>query len=646
MSAFRHIRLWWAFGILIAIPALGLAALGLRAAWLDDAEREHQRLEEERQTAAIADTLIGAGLSRLDAAVSDPGAKTAPGSFRWSLKPEGTVYFLDDRIEATGTGVLNLRNGSVSADFQTQAEEALAAESQGRYAESAAIFRRLATTRVLGVWAQWYLTRSRGHLVADAFLSWTRGLKPEDRDALSPDGTPVMLLAASYTEELPQTVRAGVSSFVASVRDDLYAGRWWLSDSQRKVYGEDLQKLLGDANQKDIRFAGTTMIAHLIRNVASFRKDQPTHSILSTGGAPVLLVVHPNTDPSEGWAGMAISGPSVGNFFKEALHNLETNPNVIAVADQNKQVIWGADAAVKQGQMLAIQSLPGWTVWVALSSDPSIAAAARWRWYGMLGTLLSMIAFGLFSTVRLIRREMELSRLQSEFAAGVTHEFKSPITGIQLLVERISRGHVLDAENLRGYCCAILKEANHLHSLVNRLLETHRLQSGQKRYHLAPHSITDIVESAIARLQPHAQAKRITVELDSDDPAREIELDRTAMADALENLLENAIKYSPADTVVTIRIRHEEKMLKVSVRDQGIGIDKTDLGKIFEYFYRGRRGQEQAINGTGLGLALVKAAAEGHGGSVEVTSEVGKGSEFCIHLPIRQEESYVPRSDY
>jgi signal transduction histidine kinase len=264
----------------------------------------------------------------------------------------------------------------------------------------------------------------------------------------------------------------------------------------------------------------------------------------------------------------------------------------------------------------------------------------------MLGVLLSMIAFGLFSTARLVRREMELSRLQSEFAAGVTHEFKSPITGIQLLVERISRGHVLDPVNLRGYCDAILKEADHLHSLVNRLLETHRLQSGQKRYHFAPHSMTDIAESAIARLRLHAQAKRISVTLDTDDPAREIDLDRTAMADAIENLLENAIKYSRPDTAVNICIRHEGKMLKLSVRDQGIGIDKTDFAKIFGYFYRGRRGEVQAINGTGLGLALVKAAAEGHGGTVGVTSEVGEGSEFCMRLPIGQEESYVPRSDY
>jgi signal transduction histidine kinase len=645
LSTFRHIRLWWAFGILIAIPALGLVAVGLRAAWLEDSEREHQRLEQERQTAAIADTLIKAALSRLDAAASNPAVKTDPDTFRWSLKPDGDFYFPDDRIESAGR-ILNSVRNSVPEDLQAQAEEALAAESQGRYSQSEAVFRRFVRTRELGVWAQWSLTRNHGRINSEAFLSWIRSLKPEDRDALSPDGTPVMLLAGISTEQLPPNARAEAASFVSSVRDDLYSGRWWLSDSERRVNGENLQKLVGNSNTKDERLAGTSVIAQLLRDVAPFRKDEPTYSILSAGGALVLLTAHPNVGPSAGWTGTAISGAAFSKFFLETLRNLHTTPNMIAIADSNKHVAWGEASATEHGQRLALQSLSGWTVWVASSADPSSAAAARWRWYGMLAVLLSMIAFGLFSTARLVRREMELSRLQSEFAAGVTHEFKSPITGIQLLVERISRGHVVDPVNLRGYCSAILKETDHLHSLVNRLLETHRLQSGQKSYHLAPHSMTDIAESAIARLRPHAQAKRITVNLHSDDPAREIDVDRTAMADAIENLLENGIKYSSPDTVVTIRIRHEGKMLEISVSDQGIGIDKTDLSKIFEYFYRGRRGQEQAINGTGLGLALVKAAAEGHRGSVEVTSEVGKGSEFCMRLPISQEESYVPRSDY
>src|SRR5207247_609492 len=109
-------------------------------------------------------------------------------------------------------------------------------------------------------------------------------------------------------------------------------------------------------------------------------------------------------------------------------------------------------------------------------------------------------------TARIVAREMDLARLQAEFSASVTHEFKSPITGIRLLIERIGGGRGLDAGKLREYCAAVRQETDHLEHLVNRLLETHRIQSGQKQYHMAPYAVTDIAEEAIARLRPQSDA--------------------------------------------------------------------------------------------------------------------------------------------
>jgi signal transduction histidine kinase len=146
-------------------------------------------------------------------------------------------------------------------------------------------------------------------------------------------------------------------------------------------------------------------------------------------------------------------------------------------------------------------------------------------------------------------------------------------------------------------------------------------------------------------LRTQADAKKITVNVDSDDPTREIDVDRTALQDSFENLLENAIKYSPPGTSVALSIRHGDRDLLVSVRDEGLGIDPADLPRIFDRFYRGRRTASQAIPGTGLGLALVKAVAEGHGGTVEVESAPGGGSEFRLRIPIREEETYVAGPD-
>ena len=261
-------------------------------------------------------------------------------------------------------------------------------------------------------------------------------------------------------------------------------------------------------------------------------------------------------------------------------------------------------------------------------------------WYACLALLLAILTFGLILTTRVVRREMELARLKSEFAVGVTHEFKSPITSIRLLLERITSGRQLTAASLLEYGETMQRETVRLERLVNRLLEMHSIQSGEKRYRIAPHRIGDLAAAVVTNLDTHARAKRITVKLDIDDPEYEIDVDRTALEDSLENLLENAIKYSLPETSVAITIRRQEREIGIFVRDEGIGIHPDDLAHIFEQFYRGRIGQAHSAAGTGLGLALVKAAVEGHGGTVRATSTPGQGSEFHISIPMRQEESF------
>ena len=248
-------------------------------------------------------------------------------------------------------------------------------------------------------------------------------------------------------------------------------------------------------------------------------------------------------------------------------------------------------------------------------------------------------------TMRITGREMELARMQADFAAGVTHEFKSPITCIRLAMERIIAGRVHDTASLSEYHNSIWRQTDRLEGLVNRLLETHRIDSGKNQYHFAPHNIVDIAETAIAHLRTQAEAKNINLTLEADDTLREIDVDRTAIQDSIENLIDNAIKYSPPGRHVQVVVRYSPQEFTVTVQDQGNGIPPADLPRIFERFYRSRNDPHPSVRGTGLGLPLVKAVAEGHGGSVDVRSVPGQGSEFCIHIPIRLEETYVAGFD-
>jgi signal transduction histidine kinase len=283
-----------------------------------------------------------------------------------------------------------------------------------------------------------------------------------------------------------------------------------------------------------------------------------------------------------------------------------------------------------------MRSVPGWELAFAEPAEEGPLDQRRLLWYGFVVLLVMMLTVGLAMTVRVVQREVELGRLQTEFLAAVTHEFKSPITSIRLLAERMGGGRLRTPEAAAEYCAAIEREAGRLERLVNRLLETQKIQAGHKRYTFQPASLAAIAEAAVTQLRPQAEAKGLSIELEAAEEIPELELDAAAIADALENLLDNAIKYSPAGTRVRVGVRVVERQACVEVCDQGIGIDPADLPRVFDKFFRGRRGDQHNVNGTGLGLALVRAAAEGHGGTVEATSTPGRGSTFRLRLPLQE----------
>lgn len=640
---------WWGFGLLIAAPTLVLAVLGLRSVNLQDTERRHQLDEQQGQAAFSLDTALGAALSRIE----EPPKRNQPGSAnsspQFTLSLSGELRFSSDKILFSDS-----REGpplrvppALPAPLRAAVDEGLAAEAQSDYPHALDVYQRLARSRELTTWGRLGVARIGMRQRPSVFLDWVNSLQASDSVSLTPDGTPVLLLAAGYAKALPPAQASAALPFLRSTLTELRSGRWWLDYQQRKLYDFELCALIstsaGSAPVEDSRLNRIGVIERAIRRAAPFRRDSPSRLTIGDSAATVLLVVNPETGDSAGWRGTAISGPDLSALAEETLGPIaKTFSFPLALADPAGHSLWGK---VSGGipRTLPLRAVPGWQL---LVGEPLFDSGRFQRslWYGFLALLLAMLVFGLAMTDRLVRREVELARLQAEFAAGVTHEFKSPLTGLRLLMERIGSGRLLSQESFREYLSAMRRETDRLDHLVNRLLETHRIQSGQKHYQIAPHCITDIAQTAAARLRTQAEAKKITVTVDSDDPTREIDVDRTALQDSLENLLENAIKYSPSGTSVALTIRHGDRDLFVSVRDQGLGIDPADLPRIFDRFYRGRRTASQAIPGTGLGLALVKAVAEGHGGAVEVESAPG-GSEFRLRIPIREEETYVAGPD-
>jgi signal transduction histidine kinase len=480
-----------------------------------------------------------------------------------------------------------------------------------------------------------------------ALLEWFQTSAVHQNGALSPNATPVSLLAASYVRGLPLSASVPLRPFIEETLHRLRAGRWWLGYDQRLLHDKELCITIestGGKTSTDPVLAKLRTVEQALRRLATVQRGSPIRIAVEHGQESILVIARPRGEDE--WHGTALAGQDLSGFIESAIAPIRTTFSYpLALVSSNGRLGWGDPLAAIGPRSYPLRSVSAWEL---RTVEPAAAGAVRQRrlWYALLALLLAMLTFGLVLTTRVVRREMELARLKTEFAAGITHEFKSPITSIRLLLERITSGRQLSAAALLEYGETMQRETARLERLVNRLLEMHSIQSGEKRYRVARHRIGDLAAAAaVMNLDTHARAKRITVKLDIDDPEYEIDVDRTALEDSLENLLENAIKYSPPETFVSLTIRRKEREIGIFVRDEGIGIHPDDLAHIFEQFYRGQNGQTQSVAGTGLGLALVKAAVEGHGGTVRATSTLGQGSEFHISIPMRQEESYVPSVD-
>ncbi len=201
------------------------------------------------------------------------------------------------------------------------------------------------------------------------------------------------------------------------------------------------------------------------------------------------------------------------------------------------------------------------------------------------------------------------------------------------MTERLTSGRIPSDGSPARYHAAIVAETDRLEGLVNRLLESQKLQSSQREYTFQPASLHAITSEAVERLRTQAEAKAIQLEVEAADTPPLL-LDVDAMADTIRNLIDNAIKYSPPGTRVVLSLASDGHAVALTVADEGIGVDPDETDRLFDAFYRSRRGDRANVHGTGLGLSLVRATAEAHGGRVSVATNGERGSRFTVWLPI------------
>ncbi len=261
-------------------------------------------------------------------------------------------------------------------------------------------------------------------------------------------------------------------------------------------------------------------------------------------------------------------------------------------------------------------------------------ADVGWTW--IFPVVVTLIVLGFFAySVWVILRQKRLSEMKNDFIGNMTHELKTPISTIALSAEVIADpGIAQEPERLREYARIIRSENERLRTQVERVLQLSTLDKDSLRMKREPVDMHQVARAAADSIKLPAQERGISVHLSLDADRATVTGDRVHLANAVFNLLDNAVKYGRPGTPIEIRTSRRGPELLLSVKDEGIGIRSEDQHRVFERFFRAHTGNVHDVKGFGLGLHYVQQVAFAHSGGVSVRSEPGKGSIFTLSLPL------------
>lgn len=310
--------------------------------------------------------------------------------------------------------------------------------------------------------------------------------------------------------------------------------------------------------------------------------------------------------------------PNYYNAIKDSVHNelqyipLSDDQSLMSTMIGNHEMLFLVTP--KGSQRFILKSL-GWTISGAL-----------------LFTLIIIMAFTL--TVNTMLRQKKMSEIKSDFINNMTHEFKTPLATISLAIDAIGNEKVIDSKDRIRYFSGIIKEENkRMNKQVETILQSALLEKQEIKLNKEPIDVHEVLRKNIDNLQLQLQHKngKVNMHLDASNPV--IDTDEVHFSNIISNLLDNAIKYSRDAPEITVATSDNKKGVVISVADNGIGMSKETLARIFEKFYRAHTGNLHNVKGFGLGLAYVKAIMDAHQGKVRVESTPGKGSRFSLEFP-------------
>jgi signal transduction histidine kinase len=432
----------------------------------------------------------------------------------------------------------------------------------------------------------------------------------------------------------------------AALLEDLNQGRWRIDRSTYLFYRQAAQRWLGMPGNRAAEPSRSLELAAAVdllgmewRRLQRGEGDPSGIRAAAAGDRPLMLMWR--SAPGRLVAFVAEPGFIERQWLASARTREASQSLRLALVPADGTPVRGPRGSRVAAVRATGQTGLPWMLHVASvdpAADEAQIAARRRVILGAFGLVGCLLAVSAYSIGRAITREVQTLRIQSDFIAAVSHEFRSPLTSMRQISELLASGRVASEERRGTYYNLLTRESGRLHRLVESLLDFGRTEAGAGEYRRDPLDLAGLVRETVAEFGRDAAERGYTVELTGADAAVPVRGDAEALGRALWNLLDNAVKYSPDGRTVSVAVARDAGSVTLKVQDRGAGIPASEQEAIFGKFVRGAAARATGAKGTGLGLAMVRHIVRGHGGDISVASEPGSGSTFTVTIPTAEGE--------
>ena len=645
----------WLFSVTMALPGILLAFLGARALYHERRLADQQVRERLERTADRTLRELEQELARwqlaVDQASQDPRLERLPlpsETTRDSAEEPSAGVFLvrqGDQLRAFPPGQLLYELVPVPAPPPTDGPrlrmlaEAEARETRDKdFQRAIALYRRLLATAGPADRASLIHRLARTYRKAGLTDAALRLFQDLEVSSSRIGGLPAELLARYEICAIraEQRSAADLATGALELYRGLVAGRWSIEKSRYFFYSESARSWLETSAPEapELRLLRATEQRKLaLTRAVEQVLEQPHRAVATEAGEHLAFWT------SSPFTALVLSEPFLEAHFWPRVFAVASVDDLEATLATPPGRTRAASAPPDRPRLVATRNLADlglpWLLEVRPRRPELLYAdlARRQKLYlTMLLLVVALVGFGGYLTLRTVRREMEVARLKSEFVSAVSHEFRSPVTGIRQLAEILLRGQPSEERRLQYYEL-IGHESDRLARLVENVLDFSRMEEGRKEYRLEPLEAGAWLRALVEEFRAEVAQRGYCLEADLPERLPSLLADREALTSALHNLLDNAVKYSPSCKTVWLQAEASGDSLTIRVRDRGLGIAEEDQPHVFEKFYRGSTAAATHVKGAGLGLSLVRHIVTAHGGLVACESRPGEGSTFSMLLP-------------